>query len=167
MCTLRDQLLLCQMCFQPIAAKGDRPLWLDCCRSLQLPTDSKQSILRTSVGHKLKRRAMCPYRPKSLRKDSRAKDTAHVFWKEHTLDRLVTADARIERWKRWWCMDDPYIRCLHCRAGQPLGDAGKPFNPLHLANCPLRSHLPQYPWQALSALLRDWQHGQDSDTGAS
>jgi hypothetical protein len=68
-----------------------------------------------------------------------------------------TADARIQRWKRWWDVDDPYVCCTQCGARQLIEDAGQPFNALHSPNCPLRSDLPQYPWRALTTLLQEWQ----------
>ncbi|NJP03559.1 hypothetical protein HBH25_22280 [Pseudomonas sp. hsmgli-8] len=76
-----------------------------------------------------------------------------------------TADARIQRWKRWWDVDDPYVRCTQCGAQQMIEDAGQPFNPLHSIGCPLRSDLPQYPWLSLRALLQEWQQETSDKAG--
>jgi hypothetical protein len=76
-----------------------------------------------------------------------------------------TADARIQRWKRWWEVDDPYVRCKQCDSRQLIEDAEQPFNPLHSTDCPLRSDLPQHPWLALKGLLQEWQQESSGGTG--
>lgn len=68
-----------------------------------------------------------------------------------------TADVRIQRWKRWWNVEAPYVRCNQCGAQQLIDEAEKPFNTLHSIDCQLRSDLPQYPWKALKKLLQEWQ----------
>lgn len=80
-----------------------------------------------------------------------------------SVDEPETADAGIQRWKRWWDVDDPYVRCAQCGAGQLIDNAHEPFNALHLADCPLRSDLPQYPWRRLKALLQAWQQEQEME----
>lgn len=80
---------------------------------------------------------------------------------------INTPDARLQRWKRWWDVDDPYVCCTQCGARQLIENADEPFNTLHALDCPLRSDLPQYPWRALKALLKEWQQEQGSESGAS
>lgn len=91
----------------------------------------------------------------------------HNLEEENALDTLKTADARLQHWKRWWAVEDPYVRCTQCDATQPLEHATEPFNALHLPNCPLQSDLPQYPWRTLSAILKDVRHDQGTGPGVS
>lgn len=77
-----------------------------------------------------------------------------------------TADARIQRWKRWWDVGDHYVRCTQCGARQLIEDAEQPFNPLHSTDCPLRSDLPQHAWLALKALLQEWQQETSDEDGS-
>jgi len=68
-----------------------------------------------------------------------------------------SADNRLVHWKAWWDIYDPDVHCRYCSGRQPIDESYLSFYPHHTPGCARSSDLPQFPWQELVRILKDWK----------